>query len=427
MKIRTAVKLVWFGRIWWNRPRSVACWRAEFAALLAAGGRRRILNGRTRGGVSLTALSLVVASPRTGPRALVDLVKTRYLRALQAAEERGSSPTIPFSLSVAPTKECGLDGHSALALSNVYAELGLMARSLQFREIAVYQLGISQLSVERIFTRIDEARHGSTSDEPQYRSRSERHVEFVVPRGDYSLVGEREEAIEANHWFESLIADKHVVIVGGSSSAHCPSAQVTIEQADVVVQLKLFAGRQGQWDGGKSEVRADVVYYVGLSADKITTLLRDEPNPESLGLHDTKLIVFLSGPPRKPPSSIRFRALRFNPQFLQGSTQIGQRAVLDILTARPRRLSLVCFDGYLSDQVSHAFRQELSKRTTFLRSLESFSGHDIFANREILQCFWRAGLIDVDQTTQRYLELSDASYAQQLDDAIRRKFGKLSV
>lgn len=302
----------------------------------------------------------------------------------------------------------------------MFCEIGLFVASLAYRERAVSLLRSSLPSGKEIVEIVRSSR--TTIREGSQASRAPAFTGSSISIPQNVIYVGAPDLEEAERTFQTLVRDKHVTLVGGSAFQSVSVPADARPRSTTVVQLKLFAGTEGLWNSEDHTPEADIVYYVGRHARKIEELFQNRENINAFGLNKTKVLVFLSGPPRIA-MPIPTRALRFNPHLLLGSCQIGQRAVLDLLVAEPASLTVRGFDGYLRPQVHHRFRDELSHRTNYLRALNSFSGHDLFGNRELLQGLWRDGLLVPDDQTSEYLNLTNVDYATQLEVAMRVQFG----
>jgi hypothetical protein len=375
--------------------------RRHYAEQCFEFARRRLGDQRPLRALVCLCVGLLWLSPRAGSHLYLRLWRSGYLRQCYRSSRASTAPACYPNVKILGRTGGGLGPLELLGFSKACFSLGLISAALHLRELAL-ETGIATTGQDGIpHDLLGRYRAGETLSTKSYVTREQ---------------SERE--LPSSQLFDSLIHGRHVLLVGAATGApRHPSAV----RADTVVRLKFFGGTRGGWsDNGPPQT--DIVYYLFNAAKKIQEELSREEALEQLGMKNVKLLVFSDFRRSPRPLQIPIRVRHLRSEFLQGTTQIGQRALLDILAHRPRRITLVGFDGYLSPQVRHAFRSELSQRTNFFRGLSPVWSHDIFGNRELLRNLRDLGYLDTDEQTAFYLDLSDSQYAQLLDERWRCEF-----
>ena len=364
--------------------------------------RAELIDRRWYRSLFLLVLALIRLSPLAALRILRQLVCSGYLLGLRRAATGGPAPApIRVTGSLLP-RHSNADCH--LALSKVFAQLGLLEASFKSRASAL-AIGIAS-----------QTPHQNGHDllgETLWSKSTISQDDLVTGSSDSS-----------EELFQALVRGKHVLVVGGAKSLKNPDLVETMARAEVVVRLKDLG--IGSSENACPNYPSDIVYHIPFSARWLSAHVRTSDDWRRRFPRSPKMLVFMGrsveisaiGTDLFP---LPVRLLPLKTMLLQGESAIGQRAVLDVLRYAPRSLHVVGFDGYLSPPQGNEQRRVLQYDSDFLRALKSFAGHDHLGNREILRSLLRRDLITVDKRTEEFLRLSDADYSQMLDSALRRR------
>ena len=399
----------------WSRCRR---WRRRKGERCSETGRLDIDSTKRVRGLLRLALGALIPSMPVGLIILTHLMSTGYLRTFSRPSDklRRLTPVkVPrFILLVAQFSS----PESRVALSTFYANVALLKASLDLRELVVKndftktvgnQLNPASNSLihERRSTILNNC---DNSIAPIVDGRN------ILRVKNFSLLPDSAE----EERFESLISQKRVVVIAGSSSSVVNFTRLEANAHETRVLLKTVDGAKLA-DG--TTLQGDISYFHAHASETFVVEMRKRSTlaPTSPRV---PLVVFVNRPPTiHKELAFPYCVHKIQIWMLQGTARLGEKVILDVLRFKPKSVHLVGFDGYLSPPPENPLRASWGGRTTFLRALGSFTQHDFTANRFLLRQWLESGQVTADQTTVNYCAMTDSEFANALDVAIRAQYG----
>jgi hypothetical protein len=207
--------------------------------------------------------------------------------------------------------------------------------------------------------------------------------------------------------FSSKVYKKKVVIIGPLVDIN----NIDIESFDTIIRFNDISSINLKSD---NKIKSHITYF---NSEALLTIMAGKDDFELDQNADTHIVIknYLKGASKFLEKN-HYRMSYSNPYFLNGSPNLLQMATWDILHFDPEEIWVLGVDFFLSkNKYPASYYSSNSKlRISYQNFIDSMAIHNLISNRRFIGSLYRSDLLQLDEITERVLNLSDQEYLDQI-------------